>query len=262
MVIENRELFSEIKKYISSDFEAKELYKFIEENNLYQKTEELCLKRKSGYPLQYILGEWDFFGRTFTVGEGVLIPRADTETAVEVALSLDTEKKVITDLCSGSGCIAITMREETGADVYAVEKSDKAIKYLKENIRLNKSDINLVEGDVLSQEIKDKIPLSDMIICNPPYLTKEDMNALQKEVTFEPETALFGGDDGLYFYRGITSFWKDKIKENGYLIYEIGMGQEEDVRKILLENGFCDVRFQKDLGNIIRVVYARKKQED
>ncbi len=262
MVTENRELFSEIKKHILSDFEAKELYKFIEENNLYAKTEELCIKRKSGYPLQYLIGEWDFFGRTFKVGEGVLIPRADTETAIEVALSLDTEKKVITDLCSGSGCIAITMREETGAEVFAVEKSDKAIRYLKENITLNNSSVNLIEGDVLSYETKNKVPLSDMIICNPPYLTKEDMNSLQKEVTFEPSMALSGGDDGLYFYREITSFYKDKIRENGFIIYEIGMGQEEDVKEILLSNGFCDVKYQKDLGNIIRVVYARKKQED
>ncbi|MBP0960372.1 MAG: peptide chain release factor N(5)-glutamine methyltransferase [Oscillospiraceae bacterium] len=262
MVIENRELFSLIKEHIGSDFEAKELYRFIEENNLYEKTEELCLKRKSGYPLQYLIGEWDFFGRTFKVGEGVLIPRADTETAIEVALSLPIEKKIITDLCSGSGCIAITMREEIGADVYAVEKSEDAIKYLKENIKLNNSEINLIEGDVLSEKTKNKVPLSDIIISNPPYLTKEDMEVLQKEVTFEPSMALLGGDDGLYFYREITSFYKDKIRENGFIIYEIGMGQEEDVKQILLSNGFCDVKYQKDLGNIIRVVYARKKQED
>lgn len=262
MVTENRELLKEIKKHISSDFEAKELYRFIEENNLYEKTEELCLKRKSGYPLQYLIGEWDFFGRTFKVGEGVLIPRADTETAIEVSLSLPIEKKVITDLCSGSGCIAITMREETGADVYAVEKSENAIKYLKENITLNNSEINLIGGDVLSEETKNRVPISDIIISNPPYLTKDDMNSLQKEVTFEPSMALSGGDDGLYFYREITSFYKDKIRENGFIVYEIGMGQEEDVRKILLSNGFCDVKYQKDLSNIIRVVYARKKQED
>ncbi len=262
MVIENRELFSTIKKYIGSDFEAKELYKFILENNLYEKTEELCLKRKSGYPLQYLIGEWDFFGRTFKVGEGVLIPRADTETAIEVVLSLPIEKKTITDLCSGSGCIAITLREETGAETYAVEKSEDAIKFLRENITLNNSEINLIEGDVLSEETKNKVPLSDIIISNPPYLTKEDMSVLQKEVTFEPTMALKGGDDGLYFYREITSLWKDKIRENGFIVYEIGMGQEEDVKQILLSNGFCDVKYQKDLGNIIRVVYARKKQED
>ena len=154
------------------------------------------------------------------------------------------------------------MREETGADVYAVEKSENAIKYLKENITLNNSEINLIEGDVLSDETKSKVPLSDIIISNPPYLTEDDMNSLQKEVTFEPSMALSGGDDGLYFYREITSFYKDKIRENGFIVYEIGMGQEEDVKEILLSNGFCDVKYQKDLSNIIRVVYARKKQED
>ena len=258
MVID-RELLRLVKKNIPSDFEARQLCEFVIKNGIEDKAEELSLKRKSGYPLQYILGEWDFFGRTFKVGEGVLIPRADTETLIETVLSTDCKKSVITDLCSGSGCIAVTLEKETGAKVYALEKSEKAFGFLKENVAFNNSSVECILGDIFDDSVKDSVPKTDIIVCNPPYLTSDDMNALQTEVSFEPKEALSGGEDGLLFYRKVTSFWKEKIQDGGYIFYEIGKGQEKQVSEILMENGFCDIKYQEDLCKIIRVVYARKK---
>lgn len=220
----------------------------------------LAYRRISGYPLQYLLGKWEFFGLPFYVGEGVLIPRQDTETLVETVLKIKlSENPKILDLCSGSGCIAVTLALNLkNAEVTAVEISDKAVEYIKKNAKLNDSEINIVMGNVLSGETAKMFSGIDVIVCNPPYLTADDMKALQKEVTFEPETALFGGNDGLDFYKSITKIWRDCLKSGGVLAYEIGMGQESDVKKILEENNFTNIEMTKDLSGIIRVVRGEK----
>ncbi len=213
-------------------------------------------RRLLGEPLQYILGEWTFFGRPFAVGEGVLIPRADTETLVETAISAakPMQNPKIADLCSGSGCIAVTLSLELGVQVDAYEKSELAFSYLLKNIEKNSANVNAIPYDVL-QAPQEKY---DLIVSNPPYLTKEDMAHLQKEVSFEPEMALFGGDDGLDFYRAITNEWKNTLNENGWLFYEVGAGQADDVSAILAENGFADICTYKDLCGIIRVVGGKR----
>lgn len=220
----------------------------------------LAYRRISGHPLQYLLGKWEFFGLPFYVGEGVLIPRQDTETLVETVLKIKLpENPKILDLCSGSGCIAVTLALNLkNAEVTAVEISDKAVEYIKKNAKLNDSEINIVMGNVLSGETAKMFSGIDVIVCNPPYLTADDMKALQKEVTFEPETALFGGNDGLDFYKSITKIWRDCLKSGGVLAYEIGMGQESDVKKILEENNFTNIEMTKDLSGIIRVVRGEK----
>ena len=154
----------------------------------------------------------------FYVGEGVLIPRQDTETLVETVLKIKLpENPKILDLCSGSGCIAVSLALNIkNADVTAVEISDKAAEYIKKNAELNNTDLNIVKDDVLSEKTAEIFSGIDAIVCNPPYLTADDMKSLQKEVTFEPETALFGGKDGLDFYRNITKLWKDCLKSGGY----------------------------------------------
>jgi release factor glutamine methyltransferase len=224
-------------------------------------------RRAGHYPLQYIIGEWDFYGMTFEVGEGVLIPRADTETLVDDVLRICRENNIenpqIADLCSGSGCIAVALSHELDtADVTAVEYSDNAIKYLRKNAEKNNAGIRIICGDVLDTETAEKTGGFDIIVSNPPYLTSEDMENLQKEVSFEPETALFGGDDGLSFYRKITSIWKYKIKNGGFIAYELGIRQYESVREILEKNGFSDIRYSYDAGGIIRTITGRKLQED
>lgn len=221
--------------------------------------QKIADKRISGYPLQYILGEWEFFGLPFYVGEGVLIPRQDTETLVETVLSkfATTYKPRIADLCSGSGCIAIALDKNLhNADICAVEYSDSALKFLTKNIQLNSSSVTAYKGNVLSQDFCSAFSNLDIIVSNPPYLTAEDMEKLQTEVSFEPEMALQGGDDGLLFYRNITALWKHCLKENGMIFYEIGIHQERDVSDILMHNGFRDIGTAADLSGITRVVYG------
>lgn len=226
---------------------------------------EMVERRISGIPLQYILGEWEFWGLPIKVGEGVLIPRPDTETLVEDIIGIVRKTGMrspkIADLCSGSGCIALALKSEIpSAEVYAVELSEKALSYLRQNIELNRSDINIIMGDVLSTKTAEMLTELDIIASNPPYLTAQDMDELQVEVQKEPETALFGGNDGLDFYRAMTPLWRKSLKDGGYLCYEFGMGQEKDIEKILRENGFTDIKFSRDGGGIIRTVTARKTE--
>lgn len=219
----------------------------------------LAQKRASGYPLQYLLGEWEFYGAPFSVGEGVLIPRADTETLCNQAISrLGNRKAVVLDLCSGSGCIAVTLaRECPNCQVYAVEKSPEAYSYLRTNIKRNQSPAIPVCADALAEETLPQVPTWDMIVSNPPYLTAQDMAELQREVTYEPSMALLGGEDGLFFYRELTRLWKKRLKPGGWLLYEIGMGQENAVREILEQNGLESVCTARDLCGIIRIIGAR-----
>ncbi|MDO5560342.1 MAG: peptide chain release factor N(5)-glutamine methyltransferase [Oscillospiraceae bacterium] len=214
-------------------------------------------KRVSGYPLQYILGEWEFFGLKFFVGEGVLIPRQDTETLVSCVINnakVRRNPKII-DLCSGSGCVAVSVSEYVkNSSVCAVEHSPVALSYLLRNIELNKSEVEAYDGDVLNNEFCGNYSEIDIISCNPPYLTPDDLHNLQPEVRFEPVMALDGGSDGLMFYKRITSLWKTTLKNGGMIIYEIGIGQENDVSDIMTSEGFTDIKFEKDLNGIIRVV--------
>lgn len=220
----------------------------------------MAYRRMNGYPLQYLLGEWEFYGLPFYVGEGVLIPRQDTETLVEMALREKLpDNPTILDLCSGSGCIAVTLALNIQhADVTAVEISGTAIEYIKKNAQRNLADIKILKGDVLSEQTAAGFSQIDMIVCNPPYLTGDDMKVLQKEVSFEPETALFGGEDGLDFYRNITKIWKTILRSGGIIAFEIGIGQESAVSKILEENNFIDIKMTEDLSGIIRVVRGIK----
>lgn len=220
--------------------------------------ESIISKRKERYPLQYILGSWDFYGREFFVGEGVLIPRADTEIVVEKSLEFlgnKTNPKVL-DLCSGSGCIAVTLKlEKCDATVTAVEKSEKAFSYLTKNCDKLKACVNCILGDAFECNTDDDF---DLIVSNPPYLTKEDMENLQQEVKSEPHMALYGEEDGLFFYRELTRIYSDKLKKGGMLIYEIGDGQHSLVEEILLQNGFKDISQTKDYNGIIRCVAGIK----
>ncbi|WP_028517820.1 peptide chain release factor N(5)-glutamine methyltransferase [Ruminococcus flavefaciens] len=223
----------------------------------------LAKRRSEGYPLQYLLGQWEFWGCNFKVGEGVLIPRPDTETLVEQVLDICRREKLkapkIADLCSGSGCIAVALKKELPeADVYAVELSDAALGYLKQNTAANGcGDIHIIKGDALKRETAMSLTGLDILVSNPPYLTSQDMSELQTEVRYEPESALFGGEDGLGFYRAMTELWKTSVKDGGFIAYEFGMGQHDDVKAILESNCFTDVELRKDGGGIIRTAAAR-----
>ena len=218
-------------------------------------------KRCGGEPLQYILGEWSFYGRTFKVGTGVLIPRADTETAVECALELIKELKnpKIADLCAGSGAIGITLaKEREDATVVLLEKYGEAAHYARENIELNGAkNASLVSGEVYKGDLSDK--QFDLIISNPPYVRTGDIKMLQREVLREPQEALDGGEDGLKFYRAITENYKKAIAPGGFICFEVGIDEAKAVGEMLLAAGFSGVGSKADAGGVERVVFGTVK---
>lgn len=223
-----------------------------------QRLDGLVRRRMEHYPLQYLLGEWDFYGRTFSVGEGVLIPRGDTEPLAEACLELlkGVPGPRVLDLCAGTGCIGITLAlERPDAEVWAVEKSPAAWTYFQKNNDAYGGKVRGVLGDALDPAA---VPGEfDLIVSNPPYLTREEMEHLQAEVGFEPPMALYGEDDGLYFYREFSKIWPSRLKSGGAMAFEIGDGQEEAVSGFLAE-GLISICQKRDLHGIIRVITARK----
>lgn len=221
--------------------------------------DDIIARRLNGEPLQYILGKWDFYDLTFYVGNGVLIPRPETEMLVDFTLEKlkDIENPVIYDLCAGTGCIGLTIASHRkDATVYLLEKEDKAYSYLERNkTALNLNNAVILKGDLFSFDFS-SLPKCDILISNPPYINTEEIQTLQKEVLNEPITALDGGADGLDFYRCIANRWSDKVKKNGYLAFECGENQSEDIINIF--NGkFSQKEVLFDFNNIDRNVTFR-----
>lgn len=226
------------------------------------KVSEVVGKRAVGYPLQYLLGEWEFYGLQFKVGEGVLIPRQDTETLAETVLdylkTIPEKERTVLDLCSGSGCIGITLAKLANAKVTLVEKSEKALSYLRENVMLNGVEERclVISGDVLDEN--NDFGEYSVIVSNPPYLTKAEMQTLQSEVRYEPEMALYGGDDGLVFYRNIIPKYTKSLKLHGMFAVEIGDSMADEVSAIFTASGYSP-KTVSDYVDIRRVVYAFKE---
>ncbi len=223
---------------------------------------EMTKKRVSGYPLQYIVGEWDFFGCEFSVGEGVLIPRQDTEVLAQLAAdflnSRESHERRVLDLCAGSGCIGISLAKKCKADVICVEKSERAFSYLEHNIKKNSAEtaVKALFGDIFTLDVN-SLGSFDAVLSNPPYLTAKDMEELQREVTFEPSEALAGGEDGLDFYRLIISVYPKILKTGGLIAVEIGADLCEEVCAIFRENGITPHTL-RDYSGHFRVVYGFK----
>ncbi len=213
-------------------------------------------------PLQYILGYWYFMDLKFKVGEGVLVPREDTEVLVNESLKYlkSVKSPKVIDLCSGSGCIAISLKKKLGeeAKIWAAEISDKAFSYLQENTHLNKCDVNAINGDIfrISDDFEDGF--FDAVISNPPYIRTGDLCSLQEEVKNEPELALNGGEDGLYFYKNICKMWVPKLKSGGILAFEVGIDQAQEVKSIMENCGINFVKIFRDINNIDRVITGQK----
>ena len=222
----------------------------------------LIRRRIAGEPLQYILGEWEFMGYPFLVGEGVLIPRPETELLADFAKNFLKDKKspVVFDLCSGSGCIAVSVAKLLPkAKVYAVEKSADALSYLKKNVKLNKAkNVEIISGDIADRRLLQGI-IPDLILSNPPYIKSEEIPTLQKEVQREPSMALDGGADGLDFYKILASDWLSRLPKGGVMAVECGEAQAEDVSQLFfLAGGVTDTI--NDLSGIQRVVTATKNR--
>jgi len=219
-------------------------------------------RREQGEPLQYILGEWEFYGLKIFVGKGVLIPRPETELLVDTVLHFAENQKnlKILDLCTGSGCIALALKKFLpDAEISAVDTSEIALSYAEKNKNFHHLEINLLHDSVLNQEFAESFQNYDIIVSNPPYLTSEEMADLQIEVRHEPETALFGmSQDGTYFYQKITELWKNALKSGGLLVYEIGWKQAFPVREILNSNAFQNIQTIQDYEHRDRVVTGQK----
>ncbi|MGN0554524.1 MAG: peptide chain release factor N(5)-glutamine methyltransferase [Candidatus Fimenecus sp.] len=199
----------------------------------------LLERRLQGEPLQYILGKWSFYGRDFIVGEGVLIPRPETEQLVETANAHIREKqyRVIWDLCAGSGCIGLTVAlENPDATVFLFEKYDAALYYLQKN----RDALGVKNAKIIQADIFEYLPqngfLTDMLLSNPPYIPSAELRRLQREVQKEPRTALDGGADGLDFYRTIAARWLPFVKAGGEMLFECGDGQGTAVASIFQHN--------------------------
>lgn len=225
-----------------------------------KQAESYVQRRLSGEPLQYILGKWEFYGKSFYVGEGVLIPRPETELLVDTALDFLKDKKAPTcfDLCSGSGCIGITLASlVSGSQVTVLEKSDDALSYLRRNKELNNADnLEIVQGDLFDGASVFGDRKCDILLSNPPYIRRDILPELQREVQKEPAMALDGGEDGLDFYRAIAEKWICSIKPDGMLAVEIGDEQGRDVSEIFKEY-FAEVNVIKDFSGNDRVVTAK-----
>lgn len=214
--------------------------------------ERVLEKRAEHVPLQYITGEQEFMGMTFKVNSNVLIPRQDTETLVEEALKVIEPQMDVLDLCTGSGCILLSILKNaptvhgTGSDI-----SKQALLVAKENAKLHDLEAEWVRGNLF-----DNVNGSyDVIVSNPPYIGRTEIPTLMPEVgQFEPMEALDGGVDGLDFYRKITEEAPQYLKENGYLFFEIGCDQGQEVQNLMREAGFTDVAVIKDLTGNDRVV--------
>lgn len=253
-IYESRKILAELLEkdlsyLIAHDDE--ELNKLIEDKYF-----NILEKRREGYPLQYILACEDFYGRRFDVLEDVLIPRQDTELSIEVLLDIIKNNKInnMLEIGCGTGIVSITIDLESDIDVTGLDISPQAIKNTTINKNKFNSNIKIIESD-LFDKVNDKF---DIIYSNPPYIKTKEIENLQVEVReHEPRLALDGGEDGLVFYRKIVKESNNYLKENGFLVLEIGYDEGNEVLQLMKDK--FDVKIYKDLNNFDRVVVGRLK---
>ena len=217
-----------------------------------------CIEKlKNNIPLQYITGFQDFYGMKYMVNENVLIPRFDTEILVQEVLKIATKGAKILDMCTGSGILAITINKNVeNSIVYGIDISKGALEVAIENNKMNKTSVNFILSD-LFENLHEKD--FDIIVSNPPYISEKEMSNLSLDVQKEPELALYGGKDGLDFYRKISRNAKMYLKSNGYIFFEIGYMQKESVMNILKKENYTQIKCIKDYNNLDRVVIGKKE---
>lgn len=217
---------------------------------------DIINKRKKAYPLQYAIGEWEFYNLRLKVDERALIPRFETEIIVDYIIKSAMKKDRILDIGTGTGAIALSLGKNivnslvTGSDI-----EDKALSLARENKEItNISNVEFIKSD-LFENIDGKF---DLIISNPPYINKEDYDKLEKELYFEPKSALYGGEDGLLFYKKIIRKAPDYLNDQGHLIFEIGYDQKEILNKLLKGQGFKSIINLRDFNDFDRFIIAQK----
>ena len=248
---------------------GKEHAQFLADRDLYASEAivegvEKGLKRLlAGEPIAYILGQWEFYGLPMMVSPKVLIPRDDTcavaELAIKQALFLDKDPRIL-DLCCGSGCIGLAVASRVkDAKVTLADVSQDALSVAKENASLNKltGRVRCVQADALRPAFP-FLGKFDLIVSNPPYITAKEMQELPVSVKdYEPHLALYGGEDGLDFYRAIAENFAPALKPGGFLCFEFGMGQGDDVCRILRDNGYIILERTRDYNDRERAVLAQ-----
>lgn len=284
MVTTYGELYLELKKRLraldiqAAEQEARELVcaaagktleQFFREKGLYapdevyDKAYALLRRREQGEPLAYILGKWEFMGLPMELTRNVLIPRTDTEVLAERAIELVRERPQsrVLDLCCGSGCIGISVAANAeNCRVVLADVSEEVLRVARVNCRLNgvTGRVNCLRTDAREQN-QSMMGLFDIVCCNPPYIPTGDLETLDDSVKkFEPLLALDGGRDGLDFYRAIVCNFRPCLKKSGWLLFEVGIGQAEQVEQLLLAEGFFNIEILKDTADIQRVVTAQR----
>lgn len=235
----------------------------------YQAFIDVLNRRSKCEPFAYIKGEKEFMKLHFKVNKHTLIPREDTEILVQKAIEIinsyyeankvvsinkkQNSKMRILDMCTGSGCIAISIAKYVSRCVVdAVDISKEALQLATQNAKINEVKVKFIKSNLF--EKVDNVNKYDMIISNPPYIESDTINELQAEVKYEPKIALDGGKDGLYFYKKIASESKKYLKLDGVLLFEIGYNQAQSVTNILKENDYKNIEVIKDLSSNDRVV--------
>ena len=223
---------------------------------------EDCVKRRCNHePLQYIIGMWGFHRFSFKVGEGVLIPRPETELLVDFAVEKIQKNKysVVFDLCCGSGCIGLSVAKLCpNVKVYCIDISDTALEYTRLNKELLCADnVTVVKTDIRESAGFIGLPRPDIILSNPPYICTEEIKELQPEIAFEPTLALDGGADGLDFYRSLSEIWYPFINRGGYLAMECGENQSSDILSLFIDKADKG-KVIKDASGINRVVVVAR----
>ena len=227
-----------------------------------KRMEELMARRLAGEPVAYIIGEWEFYGLTLDISPDVLVPRPDTETLAELAVSfvqtLPDGTRVL-DLCAGSGCIGLAIAATCpNSRVILGDISDPALRLCRQNVRRCELTARVTCMNI--NALEPPIPALwdfDLIVSNPPYIRSGDIPSLDPSVRdYEPHLALDGGEDGLEFYRSIITKWKNSLRLGGRLMFEVGYDQADAVEKLLAANGYEDIRSHQDGAGIWRVVEA------
>ena len=216
-------------------------------------------QRIQGKPIQYITGVCEFMGLPFTVQEGVLIPRADTEILVETVLQYHEKEHFqnAIDICTGTGCIAVSLAKYTDISMYGVDISERALQIAKKNAQNHAVSVTWFQSD-LFQNVPISLAHFDCIVSNPPYIATKEIQTLMNSVKcFEPHLALDGGEYGTDFYKKITQQSKQYLKKGAFLFFEIGYQQAEAVCSILNQNGFDNIVVRKDLAGLDRVVLGQ-----
>lgn len=211
-------------------------------------------KINEGYPLQYAIGKWNFYGLDLLVDKRALIPRYETEILVDLIINDNSNNKKILDIGTGSGAISLALSKNLkDSKIIGVDISKKAIDLANENkIKLNINNVEFKESDIFSN-IDEKF---DIIVSNPPYINKEDFEKLDKKLYYEPQNALYGGEDGLYFYKKIIKNAKNFLNKNGKIYLEIGYDQKDSISDLLEEYGYKQIKSYKDFNDFDRIIKA------